>query len=189
MPKRKSDMSIKIDKLTSVYEHEIFRLSDEYISFNNLDDDMSIRGKFRDMINYISDRITIEKDCKDIDYYIDLFKVLLRLCDKYNYNPTKGLFHSLIGISVKEIESNIGKDRTSKLLEYIYISCSDRIIDSLSNQSGSNRNGQFIAAAVYGLTESNYTPKADRTRLSQQEIAAQIGVNLTENAENEAVKD
>lgn len=84
---------------SEVYIHEIYKLSDEYISteINNPDDiyDVSV---FTGMILYISDNIQKPSN-DDIELLDSIFNIYIRLCTKYKILPTLELFGMLINVN------------------------------------------------------------------------------------------
>lgn len=84
---------------SEVYTHEIYRLSDEYISteLNNPEDiyDVSV---FTGMILYISDNISKPSN-DDIELLDSIFNIYIRLCTKYRILPTLECFSMLININ------------------------------------------------------------------------------------------
>lgn len=84
---------------SEVYTHEIYRLSDQYITeeLDNKDDiyDVSV---FTGMILYISDNIQKPSN-DDIELLDSIFNIYIRLCTKYRILPTLECFSMLININ------------------------------------------------------------------------------------------
>ncbi len=137
-----------------VYENDIFLYADEFIETILCNDISHIKDNFRYMLSYISDRISIDIELfDDLNKILKLFDVYLKLCDKYNYNPSLGMFLSLCKMKRKDINSRLNNNDKLILYNSIQEQCKDRIIDDISNNKGSDRNKLFAASAVYGLSE------------------------------------
>ena len=176
-PKKSIDPGIILDNDIIVYKTKLQSLAAEYIE-KYLDNDSSmISSHMRHCILFISENVKIEKDkLSDIEYCLSLYRAYEDLMDIYNYNPSFGMYCKAYNISINELKTGLN-NKYSYLFEYIQNSCKTRIIDYLSNNSGSSRNIQFIASSVYGMSE--IVPKRgseSQFALTNKELAAQIGV-------------
>lgn len=145
-----------------VYVHRLFALADEYIQ-TQLDGDAEKTTEFfRDMILFVSDRIT-RPDNADIEALDRLFGAYLRLCTRYRKLPTLECFSWLAKINRTTIStwisgtyrSSTGHSDTAKKWFDI---CKSFAVDELSNSKSVNPNLIFIAKAAYGMRETTPVP-------------------------------
>lgn len=173
---KKSEIGIIIDSQISVYENRLLELLHDFMDKYGYSID-DIKNHFRHLIVYMSKQITIDRTkLKDIDYIISLFDIFVNLCDIVGYNPTFGIFLRVYNIKEKELK-DILNNKYNNLIAYTNSICKSRIIDNLVNEKGNNRNLQFIAASVYGISEINAKRETiDKIVLTNKELAEQIGV-------------
>lgn len=172
---KKGDIGIIVNAEISIYENRVIELLHEFMNEYGITID-DIKNHYRHLMLYISKQLTIDKTrvC-DIDYLLSLFMVYVNLCDIINVNPTIGFFYRLYNLENGYIKS-ILNNKYSNFMNICNEICKTRVIDSLSNDKGNNRNLQFIASSVYGITENNHKSGGDNTiMLSNKELAAQIG--------------
>lgn len=172
---KKSEIGIVIDSQISVYENRVMELLHDFMDeYGYTIDD--IKNHYRHLMLYISNNLTIDKTrIKDYEYLLSLFNVYTNLCDIINVNPTYGFFLRMYNIKNEYIKS-ILNHKYSNFMNICNEICKTRVIDSLSNDRGNNRNLQFIASSVYGITENNHKASGENTiMLTNKELAAQIG--------------
>lgn len=151
-----------------IYENDIYRLVDEYISivlqispedFGTAKEyKAAVADNFVDMIFYIADRIPKPPN-EDIKLLDNIFNIYVRICTKYNVLPTLEVFSFLVGIerrtftewANRRARATTGHPDTVKRW---FDTCKSCTINRLNNQPGTNANLIFIAKAAYGMAET-----------------------------------
>nr|DAM59134.1 MAG TPA: hypothetical protein [Caudoviricetes sp.] len=164
----KKDNTVVTDQGIEVYENDIYRLVDEYIStvlqvtpeeFDTQKEyKAAVADSFVDMIFYIHDRIPKPSN-DDIELLDNIFNIFVRTCSKYNVLPTLEIFSFLVGIerrtftdwsNQKTRASTSHSDTVKKWFDI----CKNCTVNRLNNQPGTNANLIFVAKAAYGMAET-----------------------------------
>lgn len=173
---KKSDLALIVNSDIAIYENKLIQLMHDFMTEYNysLDD---LRNHYRHLLLYISKNVSIDKTrLNDYEYLLSLFNVYTNLCDIIGYNPTYGMFLRVYNITNNDVKIGLN-NRYSMFIGIIDDTCKSRIIDTLANDRGNNRNLQFIAASVYGISEINAKKgNSDQIVLTNKELAEQIGV-------------
>lgn len=151
-----------------VYENDIYRLVDEYIStvlqvspeeFDTQKEYKAVvADSFVDMIFYIADRIPKPSN-DDIELLDNIFNIFVRVCSKYNVLPTLEVFSFLVNINRSTFSDWMRGDyRTSSshgiTVKKWFDICKNCTVNRLNNQPGTNANLIFVAKAAYGMAET-----------------------------------
>lgn len=104
--------TVRADNGAEVYEHEIYRLTDEYIAKLNDPDDIKNRITFSGLMRYIynnlfkPDKNTViynnrssVLDYSDIWLLMDVYNIFINLCTNNKQEFTKNKFMTMTGIS------------------------------------------------------------------------------------------
>lgn len=178
----KNNNTVITDQGIEVYESDIYRLVDEYIStvlqVSPEDYDTQkeykavIADSFVDMIFYIADRI--QKPSNDnIELLDSIFNIYVRICSKYNVLPTLEIFSFLVGIERRTFTCWMnGQYRTASshgdTVKKWFDICKNCTINRLNNQTGTNANLIFIAKAAYGMAETAPVQAGQQQGIPQQ---------------------
>lgn len=173
---RKEEKQIVQDD-TEVIEQQIVVIAKDYIDKYLDGDDSKIKDRFRHLLYYISKNISYDMTkINNLEYLINLFVSYEMLCDYYNIVPSYGMFLQTFKLSDNVVKNSLNS-KYIYLIQFIKERCRYKLIDYLSNNKGSDRNIQFIASSVYGMTEIAPRKATEQTvALTNKEIAAQIGV-------------
>ena len=177
MGRQKAETKTVPDGNMEVIEQQIVVIAKDYIDKYLDGDDSKIKDHFRHLLYYISKNISYDMTkINNMDYLINLFSSYEMLCDYYNIIPSYGMFLQTFKLSDNEIKYALNS-KYIVLIQFIKEHCRYKLIDYLSNNKGSDRNLQFIASSVYGMTEIAPRKATEQTiALTNKEIAAQIGV-------------
>lgn len=157
------DNVILTQEEVEVYKHDIYLYADQYIheelEIDHVDQDNKsiVKDNFVDMLFYISDHIPKpdNADIKALDY---IFNIYVRLCSKYNVNPTLEAFSFLVDIDRNTFTTwNDGRYRTaehSSTVKKWLNTCKGFLVNNLGNSKGTDANKIFIAKAAYGMAET-----------------------------------
>ena len=180
-----TDNSIKVNN-EEIYLHDIYYYADEFIQ-NELDGDKTrVKDSFKAMILYIADNINKPSN-EDIELLDYIFNIYVRLCSKYNVNPTLYVYGFLVKIDYNTFtdwmngvyRSSTPHGCTAKKWFNI---CKSFVIDTLHNQAGTNANLIFTAKAAYGMVE---TAPVQTVNQSQMILGVsdlpQLGSELSDN--------
>lgn len=178
----KKDNTVVTDQGIEVYENDIYRLVDEYIStvlqvtpeeFDTQKEyKAAVADSFVDMIFYIHDRIPKPSN-DDIELLDNIFNIFVRACSKYNVLPTLEIFSFLVGIerrtftdwsNQKTRASTSHSDTVKKWFDI----CKNCTVNRLNNQPGTNANLIFVAKAAYGMAETAPVPAAQQQGIPKQ---------------------
>lgn len=164
----KRNNTVVTDQGIEVYENEIYRLVDEYIStvLQISPEDFETQKEYKatvadsyvDMIFYIADRIQKPSN-DDIELLDNIFNVYVRICTKYGVLPTLEVFSFLVSINRSTFSDWMRGDyRTSSshgtTVKKWFDICKNCTINRLNNQAGTNANLIFVAKAAYGMAET-----------------------------------
>ena len=110
--------TVRAENGAEVYEHEIKRLADEYISSLNDPDDIKNRITFSGLMRYIynnffkptKDMVIYNNRSSILDYsdiwlLMDIYNIFIDLCTKYKQEYTKNKFLTMTGISDDTIKN------------------------------------------------------------------------------------
>nr|DAD89069.1 MAG TPA: hypothetical protein [Siphoviridae sp. ctv0N24] len=165
-----------------VYENDIYRLVDEYIStvlqvspeeFDTQKEyKAAVADSFVDMIFYIADRIPKPSN-DDIELLDDIFNIFVRVCSKYNVLPTLEVFSFLVNINRSTFSDWMRGDyRTSSshgtTAKKWFDICKNCTVNRLNNQPGTNANLIFVAKAAYGMAETAPVQTAQQDGIPHQ---------------------
>lgn len=163
-----------------VYEHEIYRLADEFINRELDGDSDSVHDNFLRMIFFIADRIKKPSN-DDIELLDGVFDVFVRLCVRYGVLPTMECFSFLVKINKStfsdwmngEYRKSSAHGKTCK--RWLDI-CKSFTIERLHNSERTDVNLIFVSKAAYGLRETAPISPEDYSngipQLNREEIAA-----------------
>ena len=171
-----------------VYRDKINYYADEYIHNEleidhvDMDSKQIVKDSFVDMLFYISDRIE-KPDNADIEALDSIFNIFIRLCSKYNVNPTLEAFSFLVNINRNTFTTwQNGDYRTpehsSTVKKWMSI-CKGFLVNNLGNSKGTDANKIFIAKAAYGMAETKAVEQEQITgaRKTVEQIAQDIGAD------------
>lgn len=176
------DNTITTDQGIEVYESDIYRLVDEYIStvlqVSSEDYDTQkeykavVADSFVDMIFYIADRIPKPSN-DDIELLDSIFNIFVRICSKYNVLPTLEVFSFLVNINRSTFSDWMRGDyRTASshgtTAKKWFDICKNCTINRLNNQPGTNANLIFVAKAAYGMAETAPVQSGQQQGIPQQ---------------------
>lgn len=176
------DNTITTDQGIEVYESDIYRLVDEYIStvlqVSSEDYDTQkeykavVADSFVDMIFYIADRIPKPSN-DDIELLDSIFNIFVRICSKYNVLPTLEVFSFLVNINRSTFSDWMRGDyRTASshgtTAKKWFDICKNCTINRLNNQPGTNANLIFVAKAAYGMAETAPVQTVQQDGIPQQ---------------------
>ena len=164
----KNNNTVITDQGIEVYESDIYRLVDEYISTvlqvspEDYDTQKEYRSviadSFVDMIFYIADRIQKPSN-NNIELLDSIFNIYVRICTRYGVLPTLEVFSFLVGIERRTFTCWMnGQYRTASphgdTVKKWFDICKNCTINRLNNQAGTNANLIFVAKAAYGMAET-----------------------------------
>lgn len=163
-----------------VYEHEIYRLADEFISKELNGDSDSVHDNFLRMIFYIRDRIE-KPSHDDIELLDGIFDTYINLCVRYGINPSLECFSFLISTNRTTLtdwragEYRKDSAHTVAVKRWFDI-CKSFVVDKLHNSDRVNVNLIFTAKSAYQIREAGPIPAEDYSngipQLNREEIAA-----------------
>lgn len=178
----KKNNTVITDQGIEVYESDIYRLVDEYIStvLQVSPEDYDTQKKYRsviadsfvDMIFYIADRI--QKPSNDnIELLDSIFNIYVRICTRYGVLPTLEVFSFLVNINRSTFSDWMRGDyRTSSshgtTVRKWFDICKNCTVNRLNNQPGTNANLIFVAKAAYGMAETAPVQTAQQDGIPQQ---------------------
>lgn len=159
--------TIKAENGLEIYQSEINRLADEYISgvldididrIKQTENKKMIAENFNDMILYIADRIKKPSN-DDIELLDDIFEIYKRLCVRYGVLPTLETFSDLVSINNATFTDWMNEEYRAgsahgKTVKKWKEECRGKLVDSLHQQPGTCANRIFIAKAAYGMVET-----------------------------------
>lgn len=163
-----------------VYEHEIYRLADEFIDKELNGDSDAVHNNFLRMIFYIADRIQKSPN-DDIELLDGIFEIYVRLCVRYQVLPTLECFSFLVKINrttftdwkAGEYRKDGAHAVTVKRWFDIYKSFA---VERLHNAGKVDVNLIFVCKAAYQMREAApemiESSNNDMLRLNREEIAA-----------------
>ena len=176
------DNTITTDQGIEVYESDIYRLVDEYIStvlqvspedYDTQKEYKSVvADSFVDMIFYIADRIQKPSN-DDIELLDSIFNIFVRICTRYGVLPTLEVFSFLVGIERRTFTrwAN-GERRTASAhgdtVKKWFDICKNCTVNRLNNQAGTNANLIFVAKAAYGMAETAPVQAGQQQGIPQQ---------------------
>ena len=164
----KKNNTVVTEQGIEVYEHDIYRLVDEYIStvLQVSPEDFDTQKEYKaavadsyvDMIFYIADRIQKPSN-DDIELLDNIFNIYVRICTRYGVLPTLEVFSFLVSINRSTFSDWMRGDyRTSSshgtTVKKWFDICKNCTINRLNNQTGTNANLIFVAKAAYGMAET-----------------------------------
>lgn len=178
----KYNNTVITDQGIEVYESDIYRLVDEYISTvlqvspEDYDTQKEYRSviadSFVDMIFYIADRI--QKPSNDnIELLDSIFNIYVRICTRYGVLPTLEVFSFLVGIERRTFTCWMnGQYRTASphgdTVKKWFDICKNCTVNRLNNQAGTNANLIFVAKAAYGMAETAPVQVGQQQGIPQQ---------------------
>ena len=125
-------------------------------------------------------------DYKDFKYLDDLFSWYIATCEFYDYVPILELFFDFSGIDkyLYDLKNRVRASRegreASRAAAYSLNKwrnkCKLSLINSLTNNRGSDVNKIFIAKAVYGLAETQPQTVEDVQRQNAGELLSGLGI-------------
>ena len=164
----KNNNTVITDQGIEVYESDIYRLVDEYISTvlqvspEDYDTQKEYRSviadSFVDMIFYIADRI--QKPSNDnIELLDSIFNIYVRICTRYGVLPTLEVFSFLVNINRSTFSDWMRGDYRAAsshgtTVKKWFDICKNCTVNRLNNQAGTNANLIFVAKAAYGMAET-----------------------------------
>ena len=178
----KKNNTVITDQGIEVYESDIYRLVDEYIStvlqvspedYNTQKEYKTVvADSFVDMIFYIHDRIP-KPSTEDIELLDNIFSIYVRICTKYGVLPTLEVFSFLVGIERRTFtKCSNGQYRTSTshgdTVKKWFDICKNCTVNRLNNQPGTNANLIFVAKAAYGMAETAPVQTGQQQGIPQQ---------------------
>ena len=178
----KKNNTVITDQGIEVYESDIYRLVDEYIStvlqvspedYNTQKEYKTVvADSFVDMIFYIHDRIP-KPSTEDIELLDNIFSIYVRICTKYGVLPTLEVFSFLVGIERRTFTKwSNGQYRTSTshgdTVKKWFDICKNCTVNRLNNQPGTNANLIFVAKAAYGMAETAPVQTGQQQGIPQQ---------------------
>lgn len=178
----KKNNTVVTDQGIEVYENEIYRLVDEYIStvLQISPEDFSAQKEYKaavadsyvDMIFYIADRIQKPSN-DDIELLDNIFNMYVRICTRYGVLPTLEVFSFLVSINRSTFSDwmrgdyRTGSAHGNTVKKWFDI-CKNCTINRLNNQTGTNANLIFVAKAAYGMAETAPVQAGQQQGIPQQ---------------------
>lgn len=178
----KKNNTVVTDQGIEVYENEIYRLVDEYISTvlqispceydTQKEYKAAVADSYVDMIFYIADRIQ-KPDIEDIELLDSIFNIYVRICTRYGVLPTLEVFSFLVSIERRTFTAwgngtrRAGTTHADTVKKWFDI-CKNCTINRLNNQTGTNANLIFVAKAAYGMAETAPVQAGQQMGIPQQ---------------------
>lgn len=178
----KNNNTVITDQGIEVYESDIYRLVDEYISTVlciHQEDYDSIEKYKKDIANnridmffYIADHIEKPSN-NDIELLDSIFNIYIRVCGRYGISPTLQMFGILVGINNMTFSDWANGDYRTASTHGITVkkwkeTCGAFALDKLHNQDGTNANLIFACKVAYGMAETAPIPAGQQQGIPQQ---------------------